>query len=60
MFKCVTCEGLGLDYARVEFSMLMSPSMIEDETYATNDVSMCDYRRFAQIVQSMHLSLIHI
>ena len=53
VFNCVTTEGLGLDYATVEFNMPAPPSIVEDETYATNEVSMSDYCRFAQVVQSM-------
>jgi len=37
----------------VEFSAPTPPSMIEDETNVTNEVSMSDYCKFAQIVQSM-------
>ena len=52
-FECVTSKGLCLHYARVEFSTPMPPCMIEDETYATNELSMSDYCRFAQVVQYM-------
>ena len=43
LFEYVTSEGLGLDYAMVEFSVSMPPSMIEDEIYATYEVSISDY-----------------
>jgi len=52
-FENVRSEVLDLDHARVKLSVPMPPSMIEDETYATNDVSMSDYCKLAKIMQSM-------
>ena len=31
----------------------MPPSIVEDKTYATNEVSMSDHCKFAQVVQSI-------
>ena len=50
VFECVTSAGLRLDYARVEFNAPVPPSIVEDTTYATNEVSMSDYCMFAQVV----------
>ena len=47
MFECVTFVGLGLDYVRVEFNAPTTPSIVKDEIYAINEVSMSDYCRFA-------------
>ena len=49
VFECVTSEGLDLDYARVEFNAPMPPSVTRGEPYATNEVSMSNYCRFAQV-----------
>ena len=43
MFEYVMTEGLGLDYARVEFNAHVSSSVTEDKPCATNEVSMSDY-----------------
>ena len=53
MFECIVYEGIILDYARVEFNALAPPSVTKDEPYVSKDVSMSDYCRFAQVVQSM-------
>jgi len=37
----------------VEFNAPVPPSAVEDEPFANNGVSMSDYCRFAQVVQSM-------
>jgi len=47
VFECVMSEGLGLDCARVEFNALTPSSIIKDESYVTNEVSMSDYYMFA-------------
>jgi len=49
VFECVTSKGFGLDYARVEFNVPAPPGIIKDEPYATNEASMSDYCRFAQV-----------
>ena len=53
VFEYAISEGLGLDFARIEFNVSMPPSILNEETYATNEVSMSDYCRFAQVMQSM-------
>jgi len=50
VFESVTSEGLSLDYARVEFNAPAPPSIVEDETYATNGASISGYCMLAQIV----------
>jgi len=53
VFECVTSECLGLYYARVEFNVVAPSSITENEPYATNVVSMSDYYKFTQVVQSI-------
>jgi len=53
VFECVMSEGLGIDYARAEFNVRAPPSVIKDEPYATNEVSMSDYSMFVRVVQPM-------
>jgi len=35
VFECATSEGLGLDYAMMEFNAPAPPSVVEDGPYAT-------------------------
>ena len=53
VFEYVMSEGLGLDFARVEFNKHAPPSIVEDEPYGTNGNSVSDYCRLVQVVQSM-------